>query len=254
MLLACLASALLFTGCATVTAQAPQRPNTPARATATPTQSPKLTFSGPWTLTHPDQYTSIDFTPTTSYADALEQVTDLGLQPVNFCAGAQLAATWAPLSQAKTFATGNGGQMGVFATPAAPSDWLARLSALPQIASLENGDVFCQLIPVGDPNAPTGVFLGPAAKVMTIQVTFIAGDAYDQALAAMTNLGFRLTNPCAEHAPAGTAWQPAGQASAFAASHALTLATTFANSTIWQRQLTQMQGVHAVQINYSPAC
>ncbi|MGH2516776.1 MAG: hypothetical protein ACRDHP_14075, partial [Ktedonobacterales bacterium] len=97
-------------------------------------------------------------------------------------------------------------------------------------------------------------FLDPALPPIYIRVTFTAGTSYDQALATISTLGFRLAAPCYEQAQPKPAWHPMGQQSSFASAHSLLIATTGGNATTWHQQLAAVAGVARVTTPYQPTC
>jgi hypothetical protein len=141
--------------------------------------------------------------------------------------------------------------------PGAPKDWVTRLGASSHVDVVQDGAYYgpftCPLNVAKSPSAAR--FLGtvaPQAPLTYLQVTFAASVSYDDAVMAALDQGLRLARPCAEakHAP----WSPLSQESAYASGHTLTLALTFASSTLWQQQLHSLSGVVSFQSPYMPAC
>jgi hypothetical protein len=226
-------------------------PGSSQTASALPTTSPKITFAG------------IAFTGTTSYHQALRLVTDLGLQPTLPCSGTELALDgkigswfwWHPLAEG--FASYPHG-MYIATTPLASSNWLVRLRITRSVTKIQTTHfVFnCPADQLGTPSPGAVVALAPqqAGTYLTVTYSPRAG-SYDQALQEVSNLGFRLADPCLER----TGKQPpsnysAGQEQKYAATHMLLLATTPNSPNNWQKQLASLAGVASFQIRTSFTC
>lgn len=227
---------------------------------ATPTVAPlvKVTVLPGYTLAEPSEYTRVLFAPGVSFSQALRAVTDLGLQPVPWCLGAQWdVGAWSSSDEEPYFgpiAGGPpGGSLGVFTTAASPAGWLPQLARLPEVLSAVNGGTHCPLVPIEAPKATTGSFLGPSGVFTPALVQFAPTVSYDQALQELMALGFALNTPCAG-APPASSTDPVGQEAAFATSYALRVTTTFANSTIWHEQLAHTAGVIAEHDGASAVC
>ena len=210
------------------------------------------------------------FSASTDFYSALQMVTNLGLQPVDHCTGYfSSAVRWraqdynfrwlAPVAypEGATPPPGPLHELAVAPAPLAPSDWLQRLAALPSVKSIYDGfsscpDIMEDLTPV--PGAL--YFLGVKARTEDLRVSFAATGAggYGQALATISNLGFRLADPCYEQSASPLAWSPVGQQATFASSGALVVAITAANSTQWLAQLKTAPGVVSVQAPYTEQC
>jgi hypothetical protein len=142
-------------------------------------------------------------------------------------------------------------------TPLAPSDWLRRLAALPSVVAIYDGYGGCAMIPVDlTPILGQLYFLGQTVWVEDVRVEFAASstDGYGQALATISGLGFRLTDPCYEQRLPPPAWRPMGQQVSFASGGALVVAITAANSTRWLAQVKAAPGVASVQAPYTSQC
>lgn len=216
-----------------------------------PTTSPKITFA------------AVAFTGATSYHQALQLVTDLGLQPTVPCIGTQLAPDgkigswfwWYP--QAEGFANYSH-RMYVATTPLAASDWLARLHATRSVINIQTtGFVFyCPADHTGTPPPNAVIALAPQQAGTYLTVAFSPRkDSYDQALQGISNLGLRLADPCLER----TGKRPplsysAGQEQKYSATRRLILATTANSPKDWQKQLAALAGVTSFHILTSTSC
>ena len=190
----------------------------------------------------------VQFSAAVSFQQAIQLITDLGLQTIPLC-----AIQWKPMSSAADFA--NGHSLIVAATVNSAPLWFNRLQAMPGVTSLQAaGPHSCPMMRY-DPNALR--FLGPDAPVTYVKVTFSSGTSYDAAMGAVNNLGFRLANPCYEQARARgdkPAWNTAGEESAFGSSHTLLLATTAYNATAWLSQLKTVAGVTKIDEPLKVTC
>lgn len=207
----------------------------------------------------------IEFQPGTSYATALRIVTDLGLELAGLpCPNGvvMVAATptywqdWMPLAHTDGFA--DQPALTVFATPLAPRDWLhAALTAHGVKDVRTDLASSCPAIFFVTPSAGAPLTLGASQPFVYTRLTFGANASYDVALLAVSNLGLRLADPCHEQALArgqGFAWQPAGQESAYAASHTLMLATSPVAPSQWRGQARALPGVTDVEVNPAISC
>ena len=190
----------------------------------------------------------VQFSAAVSFQQAIQLITDLGLQTIPLC-----AIQWKPMSSAADFA--NGHSLIVAATVNSAPLWFNRLQAMPGVTSLQAaGPHSCPMMRY-DPNALR--FLGPDVPVTYVKVTFSSGTSYDAAMGAVNNLGFRLANPCYEQARARgdkPAWNTAGEESAFGSSHTLLLATTAYNATAWLSQLKTVAGVTKIDEPLKVTC
>ena len=226
-------------------------PGSGQTASVAPTTSPHITFA------------AITFTGATSYAQALQLVTNLGLQPVAPCSGTQLDRDgkigswfwWHPLADGfSSYPRG----MYVATTPLAASDWLARLRATRNVTNIQTAHfVFsCPADQLGTPLPGAVVALAPQQAGTYLTVMFSShASSYDQALQEISNLGLRLADPCLERS--GKRPSPgysAGQEQKYAATRTLVLATTANSPTNWQRQLDSVVGVQSVQILAPTTC
>lgn len=228
---------------------------------------------------------AIVFTAGTAYDDALQTVTDLGLQPGFYCGATTI---WQPAGQRASFAQ----QQTLVVLPfGAPADWMTRLAAVPSVVSVVNAlpsypdqpapattpaatATFSPFEPAGSSTiAPYGYACPSVAPPATqtpatftsaqagayARVTFTSPlDTYAGALAVAVNLGLPLANPCRDVAAGhGTPlpWQSPGQEGSFASTRALVVVTTWEfTSNQWQRQLAQVPGVSGVRTLYAPVC
>jgi hypothetical protein len=224
----------------------------------------------------------VSFTSSTPYASALRIVTELGLQLTDPCLQALtnaqgqivFALPWNPVGRKDGFVTTHGieasGQPGkqptivvmtvlpalfVATTPLAPLNWQARLSATVGVSKVDARAVFhCPNI--GHPSAGTITGLPPQQAGAYIQVTFAPTlTSYDDALYIVSNLGFRVADPCYEREQGQPInWHPMGQKHFFSSAHALVLATTVVTPTDWQQRLGQTSGVASVTAPYNTIC
>lgn len=249
--------ALVLTACAhTPLDTTISSPSAAAVPTVTSGGSAKVT--PPSALTSPYPAAVITFTSDVTFIQAQRVVTDLGLQPVWMCDVLIGGTAWRHVGQSRGF--GQNHELGALPTPDAAPDWIKRLSAMQSVAAIYSGPVGCPNPGNQTPTTGAGYFL--TGNYLTyagasIQVVFAGTTLYDQALSHVSDLGFRLANPCFEQAKRVSSqvqWEPQGQDQAFGVSHALLLATTTANSSVWQTQLHQESGVIRFQSNYQPSC
>jgi hypothetical protein len=224
----------------------------------------------------------VSFISSTTYTSALRIVTELGLQLTAPCMLAStnaqgkilFALPWSPIGRKDGFVTTHGieasGQPGkqptivvttelpallIAMTPLAPSDWQTRLSDTVGVSKVDTRAVFnCPNI--SQPSPGTITSLPPQQAGTYIQVTFApARESYDDALYTVSNLGFRLADPCYEQEQSqSTNWHPMGQERLFSSAHALVVATTAVTPTDWQQRLTQVSGVALVTAPYDMTC
>lgn len=195
----------------------------------------------------------VDFTPATSYATALQTITDLGLQTALPCSGGAYQ-TWVPMGERDLLQMH---RLWVLATPIAAPAWFGRLRTTPSVTNIDGGP-FRFACP-NSPVPPVGpVSLGEDAPTVYMRVTFGTATAgYDDALAQVADLGLRLADPCYErswtrHLP--VFWHSMGQAGAFASGRALVVATTEVAPTTWQDRLGQSASVSGIEAPYAPSC
>ena len=202
--------------------------------------------------TEPVYSAAVTFDQSASYAQALRIVTDLGLRPVVPCINPD--APWQPNDMKAWWTERN---LLVLSTPAAPLGWMTPLGKAAGIQSVQPSPAYsCPAMRAVQPT-PDVAYLLPAAQSGTLmRITFPGTTSYDDALAAVYLLGFRLADPCYENLPAGAQapWQPVGQETTFAATHTLLVATTSTASTQWQRQAQAAFGATNVQVSPTVHC
>ena len=178
----------------------------------------------------------ITFRSSTTYAQALRLITDMGLQTFTPC-----AAGWQAESDTADFQSSH--SFTVASTPIGAPLWFNRLQTSPGVASLNANPMFsCPNMPVNQ--RPS--FLKDNQTNTYVHVTFNHATSYDSALNTINALGFRLANPSYEQQRTqGTKpqWNPMGQETAFSTTYTLTLATTDFNASTWAKQLQTASGV-----------
>jgi hypothetical protein len=189
---------------------------------------------------------SVTFASSVSYQQALKMIADLGLQLSVFC-----PSMWKPQLNEGVFSDHS---LSVVANVNSAPLWLNRLKATPGVEDAQaSGPHSCPINRVDDnlsrlPFQQSGSF---------VQVTFSPTVRYGDALEAVSNLWFRLADPCYEQARAQEAkptWHSQGQADAFAKTHLFILATTALNSIHWLDQLHAMAGVVKVDASLKMTC
>jgi outer membrane protein assembly factor BamB len=190
---------------------------------------------------------SVDFSSSTTYQQALQIVTNLGLQTKLIC-----TAGWADSDTATTFSQGH--TLIVQSTVASAPLWMVRLLSATGVQNAQSADgpINCPAILVTNPPPPS--YLSSQQAGSYIRVTFASSISYADALEGADGLGFRLADPCYEQTRAQgkkPTWHPMSQAAAYAASPGLLLATTTWNSTTWQSQVRALPGVTAVSVPYT---
>jgi hypothetical protein len=216
----------------------------------------------------------VDFDTSVSYADALRELTDIGVQPAVFCgfpsdmnAGTAIrGSVWLPAGQRERFLREH--RMFVINTIIAQRDWNFRMYHLPGFhrdSSLQNFGCTGGSAAVSDPTYHAG-----APEILTrdqagnqigtyAHVTFAPSVDYDTALYDISNLGLRLANPCYEysllpnHQP--QTWLPMGQEITYHASNALIVAPApLVSAATWRDQLRKLPDVTAADTSYHPTC
>jgi hypothetical protein len=190
----------------------------------------------------------VTFTPSTTFSQALEAVTNLGLKTIELCTNG-----WTNLSNLQTSFPSDH-RLTVTATVASAPVWYDRLKALSIVATTQpNVSASC---PLEQPtNGPDYLSEQQAGAYLT--ATFSSATAYDTALAGIDGLGFRLASPCYEQKRANGSkptWQPMSQQGSYNQPRSLLLATTPVNSTIWLQQLQSLAGVQTVTTPYTASC
>jgi|SRR5579885_2792414 hypothetical protein len=211
----------------------------------------------------------ITFTKITSYAQALREITDQGMQPGFLCSSVQVGmpphttlytALWQPQGQRDRYARTH--QLYVyFSETTGDINFLTGLSHLANVVSIRtvgnveqglptppgsstNGDFFCPTA-VGTPPAGTPRIMYGSDGWFTTKVTFTAPlDTYDAALYVISNLGLALDANCFYHEQT---FAPVGQEKAFATTHTLMVQTAnHFTSIAWLQQLRSTPGVASV--------
>lgn len=206
-----------------------------------------------------DTEASVYFLPGVSYVTAVRAVADMGLQPLSPCAGAASDHTrWKSADQSTMFSDiDSKGLLQVVATPLSPIEWPKRLLAATGVEGVSVGPAYCPNIG-GDLTPMPGqvYFLGYGVQPTYVRVTFSTRqvDAYAASVVEVSDLGFRLADPCFESRRPSPAWHSMSQLSGYEATGALVVATTEANSTRWLAQLSTAPHVMHIEAPYQPAC
>jgi outer membrane protein assembly factor BamB len=185
---------------------------------------------------------AVTFSSKTSYDQAIQIVSDLGLKTFVLC-----ASRWAPVDDRDYYTPNH--ILAVQAEPNSAPLWLNRLQATPGVTQAQayQGVYFgCR----GEINPDSPLRLSESQAGSYLRVSFAGGSGYLKAWESLNALGFRLADPCYEKARAQghkPAWQPMGEESGFAQTHTLTLATTVFNATSWRQQLQSVPGLSAIQ-------
>src|SRR5579885_1762218 len=217
---------------------------------------------------------AVFFASSVSYAQALRELTNLGLVPALYCGTSSNEGLeeWQPMGQRDAFLRNHL----LFIWPGyltAPTDWRQRLQTLPDVRDVRDGfaqhpwdngtqpaDLAMYQCPPGAGSTPTSnapVVLN-AANVSYVAVTFAKpGETYDTALSLMVNLGLQLTDPCyvrSSEQGATPPWHPMSQEDSFAAtSHLIVLAYSGITSAQWQELLRASPGVTSAEV-FTPQC
>jgi outer membrane protein assembly factor BamB len=184
----------------------------------------------------------ITFSTTTTYDQAIQTVSDLGLKTSYLCQDG-----WVPEDGRQGYPSDH--VLAVTATPNSAPLWLDRLQATPAVTHTQ--------VPQGPMSCPAehiplnGLQFLPESQVGTyLQVSFASDTAYLSAWESLNALGFRLADPCYEQARAQGSkptWQPMGEEDSFAQTHTLVLATDL-NAAIWRQQLQSVAGIGNIQV------
>ncbi len=189
------------------------------------------------------------FSPPLPTDSAVEIVSNLGLQPADFCY--ELSQTlggrigWRPImgnDSAELYLD----TLPVAVTLMAPTDWLTRLRALPGIAEVKT-DVYpsCGTAVAEPAEQPV-----PPPTPQDVRLTFKSGVSYDLALDTIYTLGLQLTDPCDEaiiRAGGHPLWHPQGQQAYFASQHALLALVTILVPPDWRARLQAAPNVTSIQ-------
>jgi hypothetical protein len=203
----------------------------------------------------------VDFAPSATDSAALRTITSLGLQTALPCLGGYSSGSqhqlWSPVGEQDIVQIH---RLWVVSTPVAAPYWLFRLSHASGVASVQSGAglIFnCSLL--GFVTSPDEVgFLNADEAGTYVRLTFEAPlVSYDDALAAVENIGIRLADPCYEGGAVHFVpllWHTMDQSASFAASHVLVVATTTYAATTWRHQLQETPGVATVQAPAAISC
>jgi outer membrane protein assembly factor BamB len=191
---------------------------------------------------------SITFAASVSYQQALKIVANLGLQSSVFC-----PSMWkAQVSAADMFSYHS---LLVVANVNSAPLWLNRLKAIADITDVQAAGVHSCPHMSADTTAFFRLHLQQSPTLL--QVTFAPTVGYNNALEDVSNLWFRLSDPCYEQARAqGTkpTWHAQGQADTFAKTYSLVMATTTFNTINWSQQIHAVTGVVKVDAPLKMAC
>lgn len=239
--------ATLVAACGADSATSPNKPT----ARGTP-------VNGAYQLLSPDPVYSaaITFDASVTYDTALRELADLGLQPVRICVWKYWA--WQSPGYKANWGSGAGtNEFVVAATPLSPLGWMQPLGKLPGVRNVEpNPIASCPAMGFTPPPADTPTYLPPEDAGTVARIHFGVATPYATALDTITELGFRLGDPCYERQPQGAsvAWHSMGQEQSYAATHALIVVTTPQNSTQWERQAQANAGVAGVDVSPALSC
>jgi hypothetical protein len=220
----------------------------------------------------PYNHISITFVPPASYEQALNAITNLGLQPSIVCRinsvqeSQKSLRLWQPLGQKDIFL--NKHLLTVESSAYTPSDWMQRLRTSIGVRDIK---VLTYLQPLCTPSqithdTPTpqvAVPLSGSEGTTYARISFVSPlSTYNSALYAISNLGLLLADPCYKQAQeqadqhaitfpwnSKPSWHSMSQEHNFNASHELIIETSPTNtSTLWQSQLQALPGVFEVNI------
>lgn len=197
---------------------------------------------------------AVTFDPSVPYDTALRELADLSLQPIHLCVWKNWV--WQSPDYKANWAQGDT-QLAVAASVSSPPGWLLPLGKLPGIHDIQsNPFASCPNMGYNAPPVGAATYLPPGEAGTVVRVRFAAASPYSAALDTITELGFRLGDPCYERQPAGApvAWHPMGQEQSYAASHALIVVTTEQNSTQWERQARASTGAAGVDVDPTLPC
>lgn len=204
----------------------------------------------------------VSFVSSTSYEDALQLITDLGLQPDNPCIRTGVDSQgaihswskWSPIGDKQMFMEAHG--MWIASTPLAPSDWADRLKVLSGVVDVRTAyNIMCPAM-FGTPPPGTTIALVPSQTGIYARITFsVQADPYQRALSTVSTLGLRLADPCYELSKRTPAeWHVMGQETPFAKTRTLLVATTEVSPNNWQKQLRASADVASIQIPIPVQC
>lgn len=189
---------------------------------------------------------SVTFASSVSYQQALKTIADLGLQLSIFC-----PTMWKPQVNGDIFSYHS---LSIAANVNSAPLWLNRLKATTGVQEVQAAGVHgCPAERIDDDFSRSHL----QQSGMFVQVTFAPTVSYGEALEAVSNLWFRMADPCYEQARAqGTkpTWYSQGQADTFAKTHSFVVATTGLNSIHWSDQLHATAGVVKVDASLKMTC
>lgn len=238
------------------------------RALATRTVEPSPTVR----VTPKSAY--VTFAVGVSYPAAVHTVTDLGLQARTFCEGiaysppgaaASTQGWWEQEASALDFPVPSGPDAGrgllyVSPTPLAPSDWDTRLAATAGVVKeqIYTDEPKCALHFVYTaPPAGAAHYVADDQVGTLVRAIFDERASYDSAVVLVSQLGFRLSEPCYEQARAAgqtPAWHSMGQESSFSSNRNVLVRVTYFNATTWRQQLATNPSVQAVEAPVTVTC
>ncbi len=203
---------------------------------------PELSVQSP-----PAYSASVTFTKNTSYQQALQIVSSLGLTPTAIC-----TISW----QSGRIEQGyhNWPSFMLTANINSAPLWFNRLQANPAVTNLQPNPIYnCPMLRLS--NNPS--YLPEEQSGTYLRVSFSSSVSYETALTIINNLGFRLAAPCYEQARAQgkkPTWHDMGQQSTFTQNYMLVLATNRTNPITWQQQLQTTKGVTTETVPFKATC
>ncbi len=221
---------------------------------------------------------SLTFLSSISYIQALDIVTNLGLQPGILCSTNSRLSTrhqqeqtllWQPMGQRETFSDTH--RLVVVLSEYTPSDLLQRLHLSGKVLNIE------QIGSVSPPCPSSRVGIGPYTPntltplqgdqgTISTRITFNTSVTYSIALYQVSDLGFLLADPCYKkemnaqtriHFPWNSepSWHPMSQKSLFNKTHTLLVETIpLLTPSHWQSQLETTNDVTSSKIQSDPSC
>jgi hypothetical protein len=226
-----------------------------------------------------DNLISMTFTPSTSYSQALDAVTNLGFQPGLLCSmNVRLTSEqtnvrlWQPMGQQDTFLHDH--HLSIIQSSYTPPDWLHRLQTIPGVLAVKPirfpfPPCSPSLIASGIPAPGVAIPLSGAEPIEYARITFTSPlNTYNTALYMVSNLGLLLSDPCYKEAVVQTenrtiqypwdsqpSWHPMRQESKFKTSHTLLLETVpLITSSLWQSQLRALSGIENLTTISTTSC
>lgn len=221
-------------------------------------------------------YTSIIFTSSTSYSQALKMITNLGLQPAIICGTNPTPSEqnnillWQTMGQKEIFL--NEHRLSIVSSAYAPSDWVQRLHTSANVHTVKQiayplPPCPKSLIVTTKPALGVAIPLTGSESTVYIRIKFTYPlNTYDDSLYAISNIGLLLAAPCYKQIQvdaqgkdfSGTSkysWHPMNQENMFNATHTLIVETVPLNtSTLWKSQLHAIHGVVSVEAPFKSPC